>query len=47
MKLVSARPDTPFPTALDALTFRFEDLPRHLRRIVDQALQEHDLGRTQ
>lgn len=42
----SAAPDL-FPTALDSLTFRFEDLPRQLRKIMDDALQGHDLGRTQ
>jgi MarR family transcriptional regulator for hemolysin len=47
MKLVASTPDAAFPTALDALTFRFEDLPRQLRRIVDEAMQDHDLGRTQ
>jgi DNA-binding MarR family transcriptional regulator len=47
MKLVASHPDTPFPTALDALTFQFEDLPRQLRRIIDEALNGHDLGRTQ
>lgn len=39
--------DSLFPTPLDRLTFRFEDLPRQLRRIVDAALHEHDLGRSQ
>lgn len=47
MKLVASCPGSPFPTALDALTFRFEDLPRQLRRIVDEALHDHELGRTQ
>jgi DNA-binding MarR family transcriptional regulator len=47
MKLVAQAADSPFPTTLDALTLRFEDLPRQLRRIVDDAMQDHDLGRTQ
>lgn len=47
MKLVASVTEAAFPTALDALTFRFEDLPRQLRRIVDEALDGHDLGRTQ
>ena len=40
------KPDWDF-TPLDALTFRLEDLPRHLRRIIDDALQDHGLSRTQ
>lgn len=47
MKLVVSVSEAAFPSALDALTFRFEDLPRQLRRIVDEALDGHDLGRTQ
>ncbi len=47
MHIVAATAPLPFPTALDALTFRFEDLPRQLRKIMDDALQGHDLGRTQ
>lgn len=47
MKLVASVTEAAFPTALDTLTFRFEDLPRQLRRIVDEALDGHDLGRTQ
>lgn len=46
MKLVAAS-DLPVLTPLDALTFRFEDLPRQLRRIIDEALAGHDLSRTQ
>jgi MarR family transcriptional regulator for hemolysin len=47
MRRAATTDETPFPTALDALTFRFEDLPRQLRRIIDDALNGHDLGRTQ
>jgi len=47
MNVASPAVDTLFPTPLDRLTFRFEDLPRQLRRIVDAALHDHDLGRTQ
>lgn len=47
MHLVTATAAPAFPTALDALTFRFEDLPRQLRKIMDDALAGHDLGRTQ
>lgn len=36
-----------FPTDLDSLTFRFEDLPRQFRNVMDDALQAHHLGRTQ
>ena len=46
MHLVPASP-LPVLTPLDALTFRFEDLPRQLRRIIDEALAGHDLSRTQ
>lgn len=38
---------TNFPTDLDALTFRFEDLPRQLRKVMDDALQGYNLGRAQ
>jgi len=37
----------PILTPLDALTFRFEDLPRQLRRIIDDALEGYELSRTQ
>lgn len=47
MKLVASSAASPFPTPLDELTFQFEDLPRLLRRVVDEALQGHDLSRTQ
>jgi DNA-binding MarR family transcriptional regulator len=47
MKLVPKTAGKPFPNALDALTFRFEDLPRALRRIVDIAIQDHSLNRSQ
>lgn len=46
MKLVTSRSAPAFPTPLDALTFRFEDLPRLLRRRVDTALDGYDLSRT-
>jgi len=36
-----------FPSNLDQLTFRFEDIPRVLRRIVDIALEEYGLNRSQ
>lgn len=41
------QPVEAFPTALDALTFRFEDVPRLLRRTVDMALTGYELSRTQ
>lgn len=48
MKLVSSTPgDSPILTPLDTLTFRLEDLPRQLRRIIDDALQDQGLSRTQ
>lgn len=47
MKLVPKTASESFPTALDALTFRFEDLPRALRRIVDIAIQDYGLNRSQ
>ena len=48
MKLVPTSPnDSPILTPLDALTFRLEDLPRQLRRIIDDALQDQGLSRTQ
>ncbi|WP_017663822.1 MarR family winged helix-turn-helix transcriptional regulator [Porphyrobacter sp. AAP82] len=48
MKLVpSPHGDSPVLTPLDALTFRLEDLPRQLRRIIDDALQDEGLSRTQ
>jgi MarR family transcriptional regulator for hemolysin len=47
MKLVTTSSETPILTRLDALTFRFEDLPRQLRRIIDEALQGYELSRTQ
>jgi DNA-binding MarR family transcriptional regulator len=47
MKLVSSSTASLFPTPLDELTFQFEDLPRLLRRVVDEALQGYDLSRTQ
>lgn len=48
MKLVPTAPgESPVLTPLDALTFRLEDLPRQLRRIIDEALQDQGLSRTQ
>ena len=47
MKLVAPSPDSPVLTALDALTFRLEDLPRQLRKIIDDALEGHGLSRNQ
>lgn len=47
MKLVHSADQDPFPTALDALTFRFEDVPRLLRRIFDMAIEGYDLNRSQ
>lgn len=48
MKIVStSRREAPVLTPLDALTFRLEDLPRQLRRIIDVALQDQGLSRTQ
>lgn len=48
MNLVpSSHGDSPVLTPLDALTFRLEDLPRQLRRIIDDALQDQGLSRTQ
>lgn len=47
MELVANNTDSPVLTPLDALTFRLEDLPRQLRRIVDEALQGYGLSRNQ
>lgn len=47
MKLVATKTDATILTPLDSLTFRFEDLPRQLRRIIDEALQGYELSRTQ
>lgn len=47
MKLVANSDEAVVLTPLDTLTFRLEDLPRQLRRLIDDALQGHDLGRTQ
>ena len=47
MRLVSSTLETSFPSAVDTLTFQFEDLPRQLRRIFDEALQGAELSRTQ
>jgi len=47
MKLVPKAASESFPSTLDALTFRFEDLPRALRRIFDIAIQDYGLNRSQ
>lgn len=47
MRLLPSASDSSVLTRLDALTFRLEDLPRQLRRIVDEALHEYGLSRTQ
>lgn len=47
MKLVSSLPESPVLTPMDTLTFRLEDLPRQLRKIIDDALQGSGLSRTQ
>ncbi len=47
MKLVATKTDAAILTPLDSLTFRFEDLPRQLRRIIDAALEGYELSRTQ
>ena len=47
MKLVATKAEAPILTPLDALTFRLEDLPRQLRKIVDDALDGHGLSRNQ
>ena len=47
MKLVKSHPVEKVLTSLDALTFRFEDVPRLLRRTIDSALDGYGLSRTQ
>lgn len=47
MELAIDNSDRTILTPLDILTFRLEDLPRQLRRIIDEALHEHGLSRTQ
>lgn len=47
MKLVAAHAELPVLTPLDALTFRLEDLPRQLRKIIDDALDGNGLSRNQ
>lgn len=47
MELVKPEKSQMFPSFLDSLAFRFEDIPRVLRRIFDVALEEHDLSRSQ
>lgn len=42
------KPESPaFPDATDSLIFRFEDVPRHIRRRLDTALEGYGLTRTQ
>ena len=47
MKLVKSAPAEALLTPLDALTFRFEDIPRLLRRMFDIAIEEEGLNRSQ
>jgi DNA-binding MarR family transcriptional regulator len=47
MKLVTSPAESSVLTPLDSLTFRLEDLPRQLRRIIDDALEGHGLSRNQ
>jgi MarR family transcriptional regulator, transcriptional regulator for hemolysin len=47
MRLAHSSDEAPFPDALDALVFRFEDVPRQLRRLLDAALESYGLSRTQ
>lgn len=47
MKLIAPNSDAHILTPLDALTFRLEDLPRQLRKIIDDALEGHGLSRNQ
>lgn len=47
MELAIDNSDRTILTPLDILTFRLEDLPRQLRRIIDEALHGHGLSRTQ
>lgn len=47
MKLVAPHADMSALTPLDALTFRLEDLPRQLRKIIDDALEGNGLSRNQ
>jgi DNA-binding MarR family transcriptional regulator len=47
MRLAHSPDEAPFPDARDALVFRFEDVPRQLRRLLDAALESYGLSRTQ
>lgn len=47
MHLVDTSEESPFPDATDSLLFRFEDVPRHVRRLLDAALDSYGLTRTQ
>lgn len=47
MKLVATNAQAPILTPLDTLTFRLEDLPRQLRKIIDDALEGNGLSRNQ
>ena len=40
-------PGSNFPSALEALSFRFDEIVRLLSRRIDAALADHDLSRTQ
>lgn len=47
MELVQDSASSPILTPLDAVSFRFEDIPRVLRRLIDLAITEYDLNRSQ
>ena len=47
MELVHAQPSKKLLDELDELTFRFEDIPRMLRRTFDELLVDSGLTRTQ
>lgn len=47
MKLVQNTENFPILTPLDAVSFRFEDIPRVLRRLIDLAITEYNLTRSQ
>ena len=47
LKLVATKSEAPLQKPLGSLTFRLEDLPRQLRKIIDDALEGHGLSRNQ
>lgn len=47
MKLVETTTTSEFPTELDRILFRIEDVPRLMRRIFDIALEGYELSRPQ